>query len=632
MPLDREQLLTKSRAELDALFTASAPGALPEGEGTGTAIVSPGSCGWVRWIAWLVRCFCWQGKVFHSREGWLINRVSPFGCRAIKAKVYRGQSWLDQKDVIVIDYAQTSLVAKMVRDEIREVAPGLYLGKVWFGKTRLIDFIVSFQYEPARPAGRRVWATGALLLAWGVTYLAGRFTRDVPVVFPGAEEHFKYGSTGGERDAGIPLALWRILPDLFPGYLPGQGYASIGFIFETNREFPIGISQRNVQGIDRVFLNCAACHTGTVRDAPDSGPRIVVGMPANGMNLQAFERFIFACARDENFNAQRLVDEIAQRQGDDWLNRLLFRFVAVDLARQRLISLSQRFSFMEREPDPGPGRVDTFNPPKTLLNFPMDKLSPDEWVGNCDLPSIWNQAKRKGMWLHWDGNNNSVEERNRSAAFGTGAIPTTLDRPSIKRMEEFINTNMPPPWPYQINRAQADRGEKLYAEYCAKCHGRSGTDFAGELVGQVTPVENIRTDRHRLDSYTSELCANQNLLYAGYPEERFAHFRKTFGYANQPLDGLWLRGPYLHNGSVATLRELLEPAAKRRAEFFRGYDVIDRARVGFVSDVAAEKSRKFFKFDTRLPGNSNSGHEGKEYGTDLSADEKDALVEHLKSF
>ena len=83
---------------------------------------------------------------------------------------------------------------------------------------------------------------------------------------------------------------------------------------------------------------------------------------------------------------------------------------------------------------------------------------------------------------------------------------------------------------------------------------------------------------------------------------------------------------------MPTLRELLEPAAKRRAEFFRGYDVIDRARVGFVSDVAAEKRRKFFKFDTRLPGNGNSGHEGKEYGTDLSADEKDALVEHLKSF
>ena len=497
---------------------------------------------------------------------------------------------------------------------------------------RLIDFIVGFQNEPARKCWRRIWASVGLAILLSTVYLACRLTRDVPVLHQSAEEHFKYGSTGGERDAGIPVALWRILPDLFPQFLPGKGYASIGFLFETNREFPIGVSQRNVQGIDRVFVNCAVCHTGTVRDTPDSTPRVIVGMPANGMNLQAFERFIFACARDEGFNSQRLVDEIAQRHGDDWLNRLLFRFIAVDLARQRLITLGQRFAFMDREPDTGPGRVDTFNPPKTLLNFPMHKIPTNEWVGNCDLPSIWNQAKREGMWLHWDGNNNSVEERNRSAAFGTGAIPPTLDRPSLKRMEEFIRTNTPPPWPYGIDQRKAERGGKLYTEYCLKCHGRNGSDFSGEYVGKVTPIENIGTDRHRLDSYSPELCANQNLLYAAYPEERFRHFRKTFGYANQPLDGLWLRGPYLHNGSVPTLRELLEPASKRRKEFYRGYDVIDRRDVGFLSDLPQEKGRTFFKFDTRLPGNGNMGHEGLEYGTDLGADDKDALVEHLKTF
>jgi hypothetical protein len=287
---------------------------------------------------------------------------------------------------------------------------------------------------------------------------------------------------------------------------------------------------------------------------------------------------------------------------------------------------------MDREPDTGPGRVDTFNPPKVLLDFRMDDLPTNEWVGNCDLPSIWNQAKRQGMQLHWDGNNDSVDERNRSAAYGTGATPPTIDRESVQRMKDFIWTNTPPPWPYGIDPAKSSRGEKIYAEYCARCHGKNGSDFAGELVGQVTPIEKIQTDRHRLDSYTEQLCANQNLLYAAYPAERFSHFRKTFGYANQPLDGLWLRGPYLHNGSVPTLRELLEPAANRRAEFYRGYDVIDRARVGFISDAPEENGRKYFFYDTRLPGNGNSGHEGEEYGTNLSAEDKDALVEYLKTF
>ncbi|MFO1488053.1 MAG: cytochrome c [Verrucomicrobiota bacterium] len=485
--------------------------------------------------------------------------------------------------------------------------------------------------EPSTPSFR--WSRIFLLLLIPVVlYFAVRFTRDKPVTYADPLEHFKYGSTGGEREAGIPLAVWNLLPDLFAKQLPGKGYASLGFIYETNRALPIGVSQRNVQGVDRVFLNCAVCHVGTIRDTPESQRRIIVGMPANGMNLQMFERFLFACSRDENFHGGRIADELAQRKSDDFINRTLYRYLAIDLARQRLITLAQRFSFMDREPDTGPGRVDTFNPPKVLLNFPMDKLPPEEWVGNCDLPSIWNQAKREGMWLHWDGNNNSVEERNRSAAFGTGATPTTLDRKSLQRMKDFTMTNTPPRWLYGIDYAKSGRGEKLYADYCARCHGKDGKDFTGELVGKVTPIEKIKTDRRRLDSYSEELCANQGLLYADYPDERFKHFRKTFGYANQPLDGLWLRGPYLHNGSVPTLRELLEPASKRRVEFYRGYDVIDHDRVGFISDVAEEKGRKYFKFDTRLPGNGNQGHEGEEYGTNLSPEDKDALVEHLKTF
>jgi hypothetical protein len=629
--MNRAQLLASSQEELDTLFRSAQPGALPEGEGTGTALACPGTwCG--RLLACLTRWFCWQGKIFHGKDGWLVNRISPLAIPAIKARVVRGESWLDRRESIVLDYSSTSFVARKVRDEIREVAPGLYLGKVWWGRKQLFHFLVSFQYEPRPKLARRLWASLAVVALIVVALLATRLTSDVPVEYASEEDHFKYGSTGGERDAGIPVALWQTFPEIFSKYLPGPGLASLGFISETNRPFPVGVSQRRVQGIDRVFLNCAICHVGTVRDTPSSPPRVIVGMPAHNVDLQAFEKFLFACARDEDFNAQRLVDEVAHRGREDWLNRTLFRLLAVNLARQRLLTLAHRFRFMDREPDTGPGRVDTFNPPKVLMNFPMDKIPKREWVGNCDLPSVWNQAKRQGMWLHWDGNNNSVEERNRSAAFGTGALPPTLDRPSIRRMEGFIRTNTPPPWPYGIDSARSARGAELYAQYCASCHGKSGTDFSGEYVGQVTPIERIGTDRHRLDSYSSELCANQNLLYAGYPEERFKHFRKTFGYANQPLDGIWLRGPYLHNGSVPTLRELLEPAGQRRTKFYRGYDVIDRARVGFISDVEHENGRRFFLFDTTLPGNGNQGHEGREYGTELPAADKDALLEYLKTF
>jgi hypothetical protein len=93
-----------------------------------------------------------------------------------------------------------------------------------------------------------------------------------------------------------------------------------------------------------------------------------------------------------------------------------------------------------------------------------------------------------------------------------------------------------------------------------------------------------------------------------------------------------LRAPYLHNGSVPTLRDLLNPATKRPKQFYRGYDVYDPKNVGFISNVPTEKTRKYFAFDTALPGNGNAGHEGAAYGTELSAADKDALIEFLKTF
>jgi hypothetical protein len=93
-----------------------------------------------------------------------------------------------------------------------------------------------------------------------------------------------------------------------------------------------------------------------------------------------------------------------------------------------------------------------------------------------------------------------------------------------------------------------------------------------------------------------------------------------------------LRAPYLHNGSVPTLRDLLEPSTNRPKVFYRGYDVYDSKKVGFISHVAEEDGRRYFKYDTSVPGNANSGHQGPRYGTTLPDDQKKALMEYLKTF
>ena len=142
------------------------------------------------------------------------------------------------------------------------------------------------------------------------------------------------------------------------------------------------------------------------------------------------------------------------------------------------------------------------------------------------------------------------------------------------------------------------------------------------------PIAAIGTDRHRLDSYTFDFASNQ---YSLYPDSqyRFTHFRKTQGYANQPLDGIWARAPYLHNGSVPTLRALLDAPKDRPTRFYRGYDVYDQARVGFVTDVAEQHGIRHFLYDTSLPGNGNGGHG---YAVNLPPADKDAIVEYLKTF
>ena len=137
------ELLTMNQAALDALFSAQPPGPIPNGEARGTAIVAPGTR-FNAEIAQAINLFAWQGKVFDAATMTLRNHILPFGLRAVIAQIKTEPSWLDGQPCIVLDYSQTSMVAQWIRDEIRMVAPGLYLGKVYWAKARLIDFALQF--------------------------------------------------------------------------------------------------------------------------------------------------------------------------------------------------------------------------------------------------------------------------------------------------------------------------------------------------------------------------------------------------------------------------------------------------------------------------------------------------------
>jgi hypothetical protein len=140
---DPKEFLKMRGERLDQIFRESPVGEIPRGEGKGTAIVASGK-EVSSDIARFVNLFTWKGKVFDPVKGELRNKILPLGHKAIVAKVYKGKSWFDQKECIVLDYSKTSLVAKWIRDEIREVAPGIYLGLVYWGKKKLIHFALQF--------------------------------------------------------------------------------------------------------------------------------------------------------------------------------------------------------------------------------------------------------------------------------------------------------------------------------------------------------------------------------------------------------------------------------------------------------------------------------------------------------
>ena len=494
------------------------------------------------------------------------------------------------------------------------------------------------------PRRVRLLIVGALAIAvvmfsWVIVSLRV----DRPLTFDDIEEHFKYGSIGSEPGVSLlrpvggalpPYWVFRALPAICPDRLRG-GYESFGFTVEPGHELPIGVSRRRRIGVDHVGLNCATCHSGTVRDTPASAPRVVLGMPAHKLDLQGFVQFVLDCSLDSRLTAEAVRAQFpASGERPSVFERLLLRAGLIDRLKLQTLDLRNRISPILANDVPrwGRGRVDTFNPYKAIqFNWNIARLPHDELIGAADFPSLWNQAPREGLQLHWDGDNDSVDERNLSAGLGAGITPVTVDHAGLARVRNWTWTLKPPPYPYPVDKALAARGATLYEQACARCHAdhrfRDG-QRTGDQLGQVEDIDRIGTDRHRLDSYTPAFAANQYGLFPDSPY-RFRRFRKTRGYANLPLDGIWLRGPYLHNGSVPTLRALLDEPARRPSTFYRGYDVFDPQGVGFVSTVAQENGRHFFLYDTTIPGNGNKGHE---YGITLPDADKAAIVEYLKTF
>lgn len=492
--------------------------------------------------------------------------------------------------------------------------------------------------QPLKKIILAMLAAIAIILLW----LLWPFLTSRPAYYADIDEHFRYGTIGGESTDGIPYWLWKSLPAVFEDKLPqdhqpGESWTAFGFMQEPDHDEPIGFAQSSRKifpalGIDVITQNCATCHVGKLRETPNSPTQFISTMPGHNVNLQSYIQFLTAIAADERFSAKHIMPYIAEMGANlNPLEKLVYKFFVIPQAREQLLRERLDLSFMDRQSPYGPGRVDTFTSYKTRrFGYPADQLPPDQLNGIADYPSIWNQGPRAGMYLHWDGNNNNPDERNRTAALALVA-PGNLNFDSLYRLQQWLKDLPAPKYPYKVDQTLIAKGKPLFEANCASCHDILNRPDKLSLE-TVVPIGQIQTDRGRLDSYTYDLASNQYLLFSDITyrgeDKRFKSYRKTNGYASVPLDGIWLRSPYLHNGSVPTMGDLLAKPEDRPQSFYRGYDVYDQGSMGFVSTVAEEKGKSFFKYDTALAGNGNGGHL---YGTELANDEKEALIEYLKT-
>jgi hypothetical protein len=338
------------------------------------------------------------------------------------------------------------------------------------------------------------------------------------------------------------------------------------------------------------------------------------------MDIQAYQRFLAAAAASPKFDAEHLLPAIKDLYAMPPLEEALYRFVLIPGTKLALGKAATENAWMDRNPDWGPGRIDPFNPVKfRLLEQPVDAT-----IGNSDMMPNWNLAGRDGAPLHWDGLNTSVREVVLSSALGDGTPENVLDLRYMDALQGYLEQLQPPPYPLAVDRALADQGRVVFDANCATCHAAKA-----EHAPILTPIEDPDVDRHRLEMWGAKDAAAYNDKYARY-DWRLTHFQDVDRYAATSMQGLWLRGPFLHNGSVPTIADLLAPPDERPAVFFRGNDVLDPVRLGFVSDIDRDPTTGigFFRYDTRLPGNGNRGHR---YGTELSSAEKQALLEFLKT-
>lgn len=491
----------------------------------------------------------------------------------------------------------------------------------------------------------------------------------------------------------VPMSVLEALRNPKNGQPFLYQLADYGFLVEDPdpRKLAVGWTTqlREIAGrtIPLIGVNCAACHTGELRyqghtirinGAPNlfALEQFFLDLRAGIQALRAdpvvtirFVRDLIRLRKERGSDVDYLAeapkakevlesvneaDGLDQREqaiigsmmgqssvGDDLLAKLLGKLVASgDKIERRLKTMEVLSAAIDSGVDLGPGRGDSFGIIRDLL-WPHDGVLLDAPVST---PHLFNFAHYS--WIHWDGNTQSVMQRNIAQAIALGADydPETLNSSvlpdNLHRLEIVGRKLRPPAWPEKllgkIDRVRADRGRQVFEKACADCHTNE----------KLVPLDVVKTSPARARNFALPLGGRPFPEVLGEAANKAEHavfaehaitgekaremeipnpqWRSTGGYIARSLAGVWASPPYLHNGSVPTIYDLLLPADQRPKRFPVGHRDYDPRKLGFTTDV----TQPVFTLDTTQAGNSNQGHE---YGTDLTDEGRWDLIEYLKT-
>jgi len=478
-------------------------------------------------------------------------------------------------------------------------------------------------------------------------------------------DFFLHGSMGTEI---FPEPVLRAFIKTYPDLFPSADLSHLGLIPDHDFGWPIGFSRspsvKHLGNLPAVGINCASCHVSQISASGNAAPMRILGTTSHfdveslfGSSLVAMykttepenmKRFLayYLGARPEAFDAawkeqeQKIVSTMkADPLGaNDIAPGGLHTIASADLqgpfetknndiaARAHaMLRLFHNIRAVLHVPDPppdklppasGPGRNDAFGLlSAALLNSPQP-------YAPIKFGLVWNVSRRP--WVHWDGNTRSPIARNLLASLGLGAPlyghRADLQFADVKRQTDLSEEIQPPAYPFAIEQPIAQRGAKLFADRCASCHTGPETDQRLHAVAEVgtDPLRATLFNQRQADGFNKFLA---ELELDGYEAPKEPGVRTTGKYFAATLGGVWARSPYLHNGSVRTMAELLTPPGRRAKTFRRGSTRFDPATIGYTDEGP-------YLFDTSTAGNSNSGHS---YGTELSPEAKRELMEYLKT-